>query len=138
MENVAAYIPLDRRRALAAGAELPTQTRGAALFADISGFTPLTENLVRAFGPRRGADELTRQLNEVYSAIIAPVHGYGGAVIGFSGDAIACWFDDNDPSDLGNADSHQAAFRAVTCALAMQKAMRPHTTISSRRLPLSN
>jgi class 3 adenylate cyclase/tetratricopeptide (TPR) repeat protein len=117
MENAAAYIPLDRRRAVAAGAELPVHTSGAALFADISGFTPLTEALVRAFGPRRGADELTRQLNEVYSAIIAPVHNYGGAVIGFSGDAIACWFDDSsDSAPAGLA-------RACAAALEMQRAM---------------
>lgn len=54
MENAAAYIPLDRRRALAAGAELPVHTSGAALFAHISGFTPLTEALVRAFWPAVG------------------------------------------------------------------------------------
>jgi len=39
--------------------------RGTVLFADISGFTPLTEALVRTLGPRRGAEELARQLNEV-------------------------------------------------------------------------
>lgn len=122
MENPAAYIPLDRRRALAAGTELPmgtelpTHTTGAALFADISGFTPLTELLAQAYGPRRGADELTRQLNEVYSAIIAPVHSYGGAVIGFSGDAITCWFDDQHSSPNG-------LVRACAAGLAIQRAM---------------
>ncbi|MFZ1753825.1 MAG: tetratricopeptide repeat protein [Caldilineaceae bacterium] len=116
MENPAAYIPLDRRRALAAGTELPTHTTGAALFADISGFTPLTELLAQAYGPRRGADELTRQLNEVYSAIIAPVHAYGGAVIGFSGDAITCWFDDEDSPAAG-------LIRACAAGLEIQQAM---------------
>ena len=116
MENPAAYIPLDRRRALAAGTELPTHTTGAALFADISGFTPLTESLAQAFGPRRGADELTRRLNEVYTAIIGPVHSFGGAVIGFSGDAISCWFDDqNDPT--------AGLLRACAAAQAIQRAM---------------
>ena len=32
------------------------------IFADISGFTNLTEKLVRQLGPQRGAEELTRQL----------------------------------------------------------------------------
>ena len=41
-DNPEAYIPGDRRRALAAGVELPDRVHGAALFADISGFTPLT------------------------------------------------------------------------------------------------
>ncbi|MBI3957820.1 MAG: tetratricopeptide repeat protein [Chloroflexi bacterium] len=116
MENPAAYIPLDRRRALAAGANLPIHTTGAALFADISGFTPLTESLAQAYGPRRGADELTRHLNEVYSAIIAPVHAFGGAVIGFSGDAISCWFDDSDTPAAG-------LLRACAAALEMQRAV---------------
>ena len=55
MESLIAYIPTDRRQALARGLELPDLTTGAALFADISGFTPLTEALVQALGPQRGA-----------------------------------------------------------------------------------
>lgn len=48
METSHVYLPMDRRWALALGAELPARTAGAALFADVSGFTPLTEALVRA------------------------------------------------------------------------------------------
>jgi hypothetical protein len=44
-DHPSAYIPGDRRRALAAGGTLPEHVRGAALFADISGFTPLGEAL---------------------------------------------------------------------------------------------
>ena len=93
------------------GKSLSDRARGAALFADISGFTPLTEALVRELGPRRGADELTRQLNLVYDALIAEVHRYRGSVITFSGDAITCWFDGDD--GLG----------ATACGLAMQETM---------------
>jgi hypothetical protein len=71
MEALSAYIPTDRRHALALGAALPNHTSGAALFADISGFTPLTEALVQALGPQRGAEELTRWLNEIYDALLA-------------------------------------------------------------------
>src|SRR5690349_21473225 len=70
---LAAYLPQDRCQALARRAELPERTTGAALFADISGFTPLTEALDRALGHRRGAEELTRQLNQAYTALIAEV-----------------------------------------------------------------
>ena len=59
MEVPEAYIPIDRRLALARDAELPSHTTGAALFADISGFTPLTETLAHELGPQRGAEELT-------------------------------------------------------------------------------
>jgi class 3 adenylate cyclase len=37
------YLPQDRLRALARGETLPDRTNGSALFADISGFTALTE-----------------------------------------------------------------------------------------------
>ena len=50
MESLAAYIPIDRRQAMAGGKDLPDRARGAALFVDISGFTPLTENLVQQLG----------------------------------------------------------------------------------------
>ena len=79
MELLGAYIPADRRQALGRNTPLPERTHGAALFADISGFTPLTEALARAFGPRRGAEELTGHLNRVYDAIIAEVDRYGGS-----------------------------------------------------------
>jgi adenylate cyclase len=96
MEQPEAYIPIDRRLALARGEDLPDRTRGAALFADISGFTPLTERLAKELGPQRGAEELTKQLNVIYSALIAQVDQFRGSVISFSGDAITCWFDDNE------------------------------------------
>lgn len=117
MESLVAYIPTDRRYALAQGLDLPEQTTGAALFADISGFTPLAEGLVQALGPQRGAEELTRWLNQIYDALIAEIEKYRGSVISFSGDAVTCWFDDR------NAGT-PPAFRAVACALAMQQTMR--------------
>lgn len=130
MQPAAAYIASDRRRTLATGHPLPEETIGATLFADISGFTPLTTALVRSYGPRRGADELTRQLNLVYTALISEVERYGGSVIGFSGDAITCWFAaEPAPGELTLAD---AIRNAVTAALAMQTAMQNYQRI---RLP---
>ncbi len=109
--SLTVYIPIDRRVAIAAGKELPERAQGAALFADISGFTLLTEMLARRLGPRRGAEQLTVYLNRVYEALISELHRYGGSVIGFSGDAITCWFG----GDRGE--------RAVASALNMQQAM---------------
>lgn len=105
------YIPMDRRQAMARGTTLPERSSGAALFADISGFTPLTEALANELGPKRGIEELTRHLNEIYDALIDQVHGHGGAVIGFSGDAVTCWFDGDD------------GLRTATVAMAMQAVM---------------
>jgi class 3 adenylate cyclase/predicted ATPase len=109
---------MDRRQAMARGEPLPERTQGAALFADISGFTPLTEALTRTLGPQRGAEELTRQLNLVYDALIAEVDRYGGSVLSFSGDAITCWFDRDDGR------------RATQTALAMQHAMEAFSAIT--------
>ncbi len=117
MERPYAYMPIDRRLALAKGLDLPEWTHGAALFADISGFTPLTEMLARQLGPRRGAEELTHQLNRVYNSLITGLHNYGGSVIGFSGDAITCWLDGDDGS------------RGTAVALGMQAAMLDFTDI---------
>ena len=110
-ENLLAYIPMGRRHAMAAGRELPDRTQGAALFADISGFTPLTEAPVRELGPQRGAEELTRYLNLVYDALINELHKWGGSAISFAGDAVTCWFD----GDSGLC--------AAACALGMQQTM---------------
>jgi adenylate cyclase len=126
MESVIAYIPIDRCLALVQGTELPECTRGTVLFADISGFTLLTEALARLLGPRRGAEELTRQLNLVYDALIAEVHHYGGSVLGFAGDAITCWFDAAGARHSSLAPGRQPsapALRAAACALALQQVM---------------
>src|SRR4051812_19368669 len=134
MELPESYIPIDRRLAIARGVDLPARTSGAALFADISGFTPLTETLTRELGPQRGAEELSRQLIVIYSALIAQVEQFHGSVISFSGDAITCWFDDerqttNDErrtTEVGDELSSivlrpsSASLRAIACALAMQ------------------
>ena len=109
-----AYLPEDRLRALMHNAPLPDRTSGSALFADISGFTSLTESLLKALGSRRGAEELTKQLNTLYSALIAEVEKYGGSVIGFAGDAITCWFDGTAsvPMTISTALGMQAAMQS--------------------------
>lgn len=119
MESAAVYIPIDRRLALIKGESVPDRDTGATLFADISGFTPLTEALVRELGRQEGAEELTRQLNLVYDALIDEVHRYRGSVIGFSGDAITCWF-------AGDSGLH-----ATACALAIQQAMQQFAAIKT-------
>jgi len=127
MESLAAYIPTDRRYVLARGADLPNHAKGAALFADISGFTPLTEGLVQALGPQRGAEELTRWLNKIYDALVAEIEDYRGSVISFSGDAITCWFDDQQ--GVSASSDGTAVFRATASALAIQRAMQQFTQV---------
>ncbi|MDQ2696783.1 MAG: AAA family ATPase [Pseudomonadota bacterium] len=119
--HLSPYVPMDRLHALAGCRELPDRATGSVLFADICGFMALTESLAASLGPRRGSEELAVRLNQVYDALIAEVHQYGGSVISFAGDAVTCWFDDRRGA---------AAGRAVACALAMQRAMDPFAGLS--------
>ncbi|MBA3470877.1 MAG: adenylate/guanylate cyclase domain-containing protein [Herpetosiphonaceae bacterium] len=114
------YLPPDRYAAIVQGITLPDRASGAVLFADISGFTALTAALAAQLGMRRGAEEVTRQIDAVYAALIGVLDHYGGSVVGFSGDAITCWF----AADAGG--------RATRCALAMQTTM---AAFAARRLP---
>lgn len=131
MTTIHPYIPQDRLLALMRGETLPDRSTGSVLFADISGFTTLTESLRETLGSRQGAEELTKHVNIVYTALISEVEKYGGSVLGFAGDAITCWFDgEMDESFVSSFILPNSSFRAVTCAFAMQFAMEPFKTIS--------
>jgi len=120
MHSWGRYVAQDRLGALARGEALPEHTEGSALFADIDGFTPLTERLVRELGARLGAEELARRVDAVYEVLIAACEAEGGSVVGFAGDALTCWF-------AGTADS---ACRALRCAQAMQRSGGARESIS--------
>jgi class 3 adenylate cyclase len=108
-----AFLPADRRRELAGRGRVPDRSTGAALFADISGFTKLTEELGRTMGPRRGAEELTTLLNRVFGSITSAVDSQGGSVISFGGDSVICWFE-------GDVDG----WRATTVGLEIVEVLR--------------
>ena len=111
MNPIDIFLPIDRRLALLSQETLPEWASGTMLFADISGFTALTENMARELGPQRGAEELSGLLNQIYNALIAQIHRQRGSVISFSGDGMMCWFAGE------NAD------RAVQAAIGIQECM---------------
>jgi class 3 adenylate cyclase/tetratricopeptide (TPR) repeat protein len=158
--HLAVYLPQDRYHSLLQGQPLPERQRGSVLCADISGFTPLTETLLRVFGPQRGAEELTRQVNLVYEELISEVEHCGGSVIGFAGDSITCWFSNDPPSEnLIIEDLFQpepatlqpsppslftphlsTILRALACAQAMQQAMQQFVALpmpTGQAIPLA-
>ena len=102
------YVPVDRLHALASDRTLQPEVAGAAVEADLSGFTALTEALARRLGEHHGAEELARRLDLLFGGLVAAVHEHRGAVLSFSGDAMTCWFDGDDGR------------RAVAAALRMQ------------------
>jgi class 3 adenylate cyclase len=127
MTSLQAYLPLDRRISVSAGAALPDRVQGAALFADISGFTALTAALYAELGARQGAEALIAQLNRVFTDLVAVVHEYGGAAINFGGDSITCWFDGGDARQAVAT----ATERAVACAAQLQQTMQALQAITT-------
>lgn len=114
------YLSSDRVRALADGRELPAQAVGAALFADISGFTALTESLALQYGERHGTEAMARPLGEAFDALIAEIERAHGHTVGFAGDALTAWFDAAEDDSAGVP----APVRALQAALAMQAALQ--------------
>jgi class 3 adenylate cyclase len=111
---LAAFIPMDRRQAMVHQRTLDGRITGAALFVDISDSTPLAVALSKELGGNWGAEVLLNHINLVYDALITTLHTYAGSVIGFAGDGLSCWFDEQFVTG-------SPAARAVACALAMQK-----------------
>jgi class 3 adenylate cyclase/tetratricopeptide (TPR) repeat protein len=110
---LASALPMDRRLALAAGSNLAELCAGAVVKADLSGFSSLANRLAHALGPKLGAEELSTCIDPVFAAMIERLHAYGGSIIGFAGDAVACWFDERPAG--------AAAARATAAALALER-----------------
>jgi len=117
------FLPTDRFRALLRGVELPALANGAALMVDTSGFTPLTDRLVKEFGARRASDELKRRLNPMFEAVAGQVFHHGGSVIRFMGDGFMAWFDDQQFGALDSAVGLPGVVRAVAAGMDMQRMM---------------
>jgi len=112
-----AYLPYLVARELAADPQAGLAGRerridAVVLFADISGFTAISEAL--AMGGRGGAEELTGLLNAYLAPAIATVEQFGGSVGKLGGDALTAIF------PFGDGEREAVARRALACALAIQ------------------
>ncbi len=125
-ESVAPYVSAEvARRVLAASQGDPQRAprpgeyipvEAVVLFADVAGFTAVSERMA-LLGPL-GAEELTRMLNETFSALIVEVAAHGGNVARFSGDALTAYF--VRPPEAPPGETVRCA---LACAQAMQRAM---------------
>ncbi len=105
------YVPAVQLRMLA-GLEPPTaRIDGTVVFADISGFTRLTERLTRR--GEEGSEQLVDVLDRTFSVLLAEAYATGGSMLKFGGDALLLWFE---------GDNHTA--RAAAAASAMRAALR--------------
>ncbi len=109
----------------------PRADRGpaAALFADITGFTALTERLAGQ-GPQ-GVEQLSHLLNEYFGRLVDEVNAHGGEVVKFAGDGLlAVWRADVE-------DLRTVTHRAAQCGLAVQTRFRGYETGSGEPLELT-
>ena len=83
---------------------------GTAMFADVSGFTAMSEKL-SALG-KEGAEEVTGIVNDYFDTMLEISARYNGDLLKFGGDALLIFFEGED-----------GPHRAVTTAHAMQNAM---------------
>lgn len=102
----------------------------AVLFADISGFTSLTERLARKGAI--GAEELTTALNSYFGRLIEIVSDFGGDVLKFAGDALIATFEDRVPG----TELRDASIRAVAASLKIQQEMRDFPEVEGTKLSL--
>lgn len=101
----------------------------AVLFADISGFTALTERLAER-GPE-GVETLTRLLNDYFGQMVDKIEAQGGDVVKFAGDALlAIWRTDASQS------LRDAVRVASQCAISVQGTLKDYRAADGERLSL--
>lgn len=91
---------------------------GAALFADVSGFTAATEVLMQH--GQHGAEIMAVVMRALFSPLVEFVYDYNGFVIGFAGDAFTAVFPVDDTYELS------PAVRALAAGTLMQQHMDTH------------
>ncbi|MGH2593828.1 MAG: adenylate/guanylate cyclase domain-containing protein, partial [Anaerolineae bacterium] len=133
LETLASYVPQIIARRFAAHPAPMTEPAAerfpaAVLFADITGFTAMTERLAQR-GPA-GAEEVSALLNAYFGLLIELVTDHGGDVVKFAGDALlALWPAANEALSV-------VAHRAAQCGLVVQKTLHNYEVAEDVRLSL--
>jgi class 3 adenylate cyclase/tetratricopeptide (TPR) repeat protein len=101
---------------------------GTMVFADISGFTALSERL--ATKGRIGAEELVETLSRVFGSMLDTAASRGGQLLKFGGDALLFLFDGDD-------HARQGASTAVEMRAALRQASEIVTSVGRLSLSVS-
>jgi class 3 adenylate cyclase/tetratricopeptide (TPR) repeat protein len=89
------YVPRALLRHLAETPDSRVQAvDGTLVFADVSGFTRLSERLARR--GREGAEELVETIGACFSSLLAVAYDNGGGLLKFGGDALLLKFEGDD------------------------------------------
>lgn len=84
---------------------------GTMVFADVSGFTKLSERLART--GKEGAEHLVDAINTCFSALLGKAYTRGGSLLKFGGDAMLLWF-----------EGEEHVVRACAAAAEMRRTLR--------------
>lgn len=151
IDTLASYVPKLITHRLAADptpitAPMTERLPAAVLYADISGFTTMAEQLARR-GPT-GTEQLTEQLNSYFGRLVDLITVHGGDVIKFSGDGLLAFWPafswENVHLSLTDHRHNWMAmqramasetYRATQCATAVQTLLSDHQI--SAGFPLS-
>ena len=101
---------------------------GTLVFADVSGFTALTEKLSRR--GRIGAEEIVETLNRVFGPMLRIAGTRGGELLKFGGDALLFLF-------TGEDHTEQACDAAVEMRTALRQAAAVPTSVGRLSLKMS-
>ena len=134
LDTLASYVPsLIIRRANEGAWQIDEPTvevfPAVVLFADVSGFTALTERLA-ARGPS-GAEDLTRYLNTYFGELIEVINAAGGDTVKFAGDALLALWPAEDEAELVSL-----AETVAEAALQIQARLHDHEVGDGIRLSL--
>ena len=109
---LAPYVPRLLTQWLQSEPEITARTLDATgVFADISGFTNLTERLARR--GKVGAEEMGDTLNAIFAELLSAAYAYGAGLVKWGGDAVLLLFD---------GDDHCA--RAASASIEMQRVIK--------------
>ncbi len=111
-----------------ANGELWRSVDGTLVFADVSGFTALTEKLTQR--GRIGAEEIVETLNRVFGPMLQIAAMRGGELLKFGGDALLFLF-------RGDDHPEQACDAAVQMRTALRDAAAVPTSVGRLSLKMS-
>jgi class 3 adenylate cyclase/tetratricopeptide (TPR) repeat protein len=128
LRNISTYIPqnvvLSYTEKTGQGVRQGRCLEGTLVFADVSGFTALTEELGKH--GNAGVEEISRVLNELFSAMIRVIFKYKGILVKYGGDAMMIFFSSEE-----NFCGKQHGENGLRCAMEMQEEMMKFADVDS-------
>ena len=114
--TLAPFVPRALLARLARPIEVLAETVDCTMvFADVSGFTRLSERLARR--GNEGGEQLVDVINVCFTALLAEAYGRGGSLVKFGGDAMVLLFYDQQRNQ-------EHTLRACGAAAAMRRRLR--------------